>query len=37
MIDGCLILALEEKNPMVATGKAENMVRLIGLEVETEE
>jgi hypothetical protein len=37
MIDGCLILAYREKDPQVMTGREENMVRLFGLQIETEE
>jgi hypothetical protein len=38
MIEGCLGLAYyPEKNPGVATGKEENMLRLFGLHIETAE
>ncbi len=38
MIEGCLGLAYyPEKDPLVATGKEENMLRLFGLHIETRE
>jgi hypothetical protein len=35
-IDGCMVLAVEEKDPNTATDLEENMVRVIGLEITTE-
>lgn len=35
-VENCLVLAIEEKTPHVATGNEKNYVRVIGLEVETE-
>jgi hypothetical protein len=34
-IEGCLVLAIEEKDPQVMTGREANMVRFIGLSIET--
>jgi hypothetical protein len=35
-INGCLVLAVEEKDPHRITGQEKNMVRFIGLSIETE-
>jgi hypothetical protein len=34
-ISGCLVLAVEERDPRISTGQETNMVRIIGLEIET--
>jgi hypothetical protein len=36
IVSGCLVLAIEEKDPQVATGREQNFVRMIALEIETE-
>jgi hypothetical protein len=35
VVSGCLVLAIEEKDPNVSTGREQNYVRMIGLEIET--
>ena len=35
-VDGCLALAIEEKDPHMRRGREEDMVRVIGLEITTQ-